>query len=71
MVKKRIFYILVDEIGAMWYNAYNQELYILVIGYPETYKEVKLMPWEDAVDMLYPNLSTEELKEELMDRIPD
>lgn len=29
------------------------------------------MPWEDAVDMLYPNLSTEELKEELMDRIPD
>ncbi len=29
------------------------------------------MSWEDAVEMLYPNLSTEELEEELMDRIPD
>ena len=29
------------------------------------------MSWEYAVEMLYPNLSTEELEEELMDRIPD
>ncbi len=29
------------------------------------------MSWEDAVEILYPNLSTEELEEELMDRIPD
>lgn len=29
------------------------------------------MSWEDAVEMLYPNLSTEELEEELLDRIPN
>lgn len=29
------------------------------------------MSWEDAVEMLYPNLSTEELEEELLDRIPE
>lgn len=29
------------------------------------------MFWEDVVEMLYPNLSKEELEEELMDRIPD
>ncbi len=29
------------------------------------------MSWEDAVEMLYPNLSTEELEEGLLDRIPE
>lgn len=29
------------------------------------------MSWEDVVEMLYPNLSKEELEEELTDRIPD
>ena len=29
------------------------------------------MSWEDAVEMLYPNLSTEELEEELLDRIAE
>ncbi len=29
------------------------------------------MSWEDAIEILYPNLSIEELEEELMDRIPD
>lgn len=29
------------------------------------------MSWEDAIEMLYPNLSIEELEEELIDRIPD
>ena len=29
------------------------------------------MSWEDVVEMLYPNLTTEELEEELMDKIPD
>ena len=39
--------------------------------YVDLQEEVKSMSWEDAVEMLYPNLSTEELEEELMDRIPD
>lgn len=29
------------------------------------------MSWEEAIEMLYPNLSTEELEEELLDRIPE
>lgn len=29
------------------------------------------MSWEEVMEMLYPNLSIEELEEQLMDRIPD
>lgn len=29
------------------------------------------MSWEDAIEILYPNLSIEELEEALVNRIPD
>lgn len=29
------------------------------------------MSWEDAIEILYPNLSIEELEKELMDRVRD